>query len=74
MIAAVVIVVTVKFRYVMPVVLFSTYLLYGLIRPWISQRWRKEIEVEEEAEIEESSVTVNTSESVESRESTESTR
>src|SRR5690606_38631723 len=32
-IAAVVVVITVKFRYVMPVVLFSVYLLYGLIRP-----------------------------------------
>jgi CDP-diacylglycerol--serine O-phosphatidyltransferase len=30
----------------MPVVLFSIYLLYGMIRPWISQRLRKEIEVE----------------------------
>jgi len=39
--------VTVQFRYVMPVVLFSIYLLYGLlVRPWISQRLRKEIEVE----------------------------
>ena len=35
---------TIRFRYVMPVVLFSAYLLYGFIRPWISQRWRKEIE------------------------------
>jgi CDP-diacylglycerol--serine O-phosphatidyltransferase len=38
--------VTVQFRYVMPVVLFSVYLLYGMIRPWISQKMRKEIEVE----------------------------
>jgi CDP-diacylglycerol--serine O-phosphatidyltransferase len=63
-IAAVVIVITVKFRYVMPVVLFSTYLLYGLIRPWISQRWRKEIEVETDTEIEEIPETVNTSENL----------
>ena len=73
-IAAVVVVITVKFRYVMPVVLFSTYLLYGLIRPWISQRWRKEIEVEEDSETDEIAVTVNTSESVENRETSESTR
>lgn len=73
-IAAVVIVVTVKFRYVMPVVLFSTYLLYGLIRPWISQRWRKEIEVEEDPETEENALTVNTSESVEKPETSETTR
>lgn len=73
-IAAVVVVITVKFRYVMPVVLFSTYLLYGLIRPWISQRWRKEIEVEEEADTEESARTVNTSEAVEKPEPSETTR
>lgn len=47
-IAALLLVITVKFRYVMPVVLFSAYLIYGLIRPWISQRWRKEIEIEQE--------------------------
>jgi len=35
---------TVRFRFIMPVVLFSSYLLYGFIRPWISQRWRKGIE------------------------------
>jgi CDP-diacylglycerol--serine O-phosphatidyltransferase len=41
--------ITVRFRYVMPVVLFSIYLLYGLlVRPWLSQRMRKEIEVEME--------------------------
>lgn len=49
-IGVLVIVMTVQFRYVMPVVIFSAYLLYGLIRPWISQRWRKEIEVEQEPE------------------------
>lgn len=42
--ALVLIFVTIGFRYIMPVVLFSAYLLYGFIRPWISQRWRKEIE------------------------------
>ena len=36
----------VQFRYVMPVVLFSIFLLYGFIRPWVSNRLRKEIEVE----------------------------
>jgi CDP-diacylglycerol--serine O-phosphatidyltransferase len=49
-IAVLVIYFTVQFRYVMPVVLFSIYLLYGMIRPWISQRLRKEIEVEIDAE------------------------
>ncbi len=38
----------VQFRYVMPVVVFSLYLLYGFIRPWVSQKLRKEIEVETE--------------------------
>lgn len=42
--AVVVIFLTFRFRYIMPVVLFSSYLIYGFIRPWISQRWRKEIE------------------------------
>ncbi len=49
-IAVVVLIITVQFRYVMPVILFSAYLFYGLIRPWISQRWRKEIEVETESD------------------------
>jgi len=46
--AVLVVVITVQFRYVMPVVLFSIYLLYGLVRPLISQKLRKEIEVEED--------------------------
>ena len=45
-IAVLIIYTTVQFRYIMPVVLFSIYLLYGMIRPWLSQRMRKEIEVE----------------------------
>ncbi len=36
----------VRFHYVMPVILFSIYLLYGFIRPWVSTKLRKEIEVE----------------------------
>lgn len=50
LIAMLVLFVTVQFRYIMPVVLFSIYLLYGMIRPWISQKMRKEIEVETEAD------------------------
>src|SRR5947209_17361354 len=30
----------------MPAVLFITYLLYGIVRPWVSKRWRREIEEE----------------------------
>jgi len=47
-IAVLLIYITVQFRYVMPVVLFSIYLVYGMIRPWISQRMRRGIEVDEE--------------------------
>ncbi len=46
LIAVLILYVTVQFRYIMPVVLFSIYLIYGLVRPWISQKMRKEIEVE----------------------------
>lgn len=28
----------------MPAVLFTAYLLYGFVRPWISRRWRRELE------------------------------
>jgi len=30
----------------MPAVLFLSYLLYGVLRPWISREWRREIEEE----------------------------
>jgi hypothetical protein len=40
----------VKIGYVTPVVVFSAYLLYGLVRPWISQSWRKGIEVDSEGD------------------------
>lgn len=43
-IGVIVIIATIQFRYVMPVVLFSAYLVYGFVRPLISQRWRKGIE------------------------------
>ncbi len=49
-ITAVVLVMAVKFRYIVPVVVFSSYLVYGMVRPWISQAWRKGIEVESEGE------------------------
>lgn len=32
----------------MPAVLFVAYLLYGLVRPWVSRRWQREIEIEPE--------------------------
>ncbi len=43
-IAVLLVYVTVQFRYVMPVALFSIYLIYGMVRPWLSQRMRREIE------------------------------
>lgn len=46
--AILLLVITVQFRYVMPVVLFSIYLGYGFIRPWLSAKLRKGIEVETE--------------------------
>ena len=35
---------------VMLAALFVAYLLYGLVRPWVSKRWRREIESDEESE------------------------
>ena len=32
------------FWHVVPAVLFTSYLIYGGIRPWISRKWRREIE------------------------------
>ena len=36
----------------MPAVLFLCYLLYGFLRPWVSKRWRREIEEEIGEELE----------------------
>lgn len=47
-VAALVLVIAVKFYDVVPVVVFGAYLGYGMIRPWLSQRWRREIEVDHE--------------------------
>jgi CDP-diacylglycerol--serine O-phosphatidyltransferase len=33
-------------------VVFVAYMLYGLVRPWVSKRWRREIEPDEEDEAE----------------------
>jgi len=43
--AVVVLILTIQFRYIMPVVLFSSYLVYGFIRPWLSNSWRRGIEI-----------------------------
>lgn len=33
-----------RYYWILPAVLFSLYLVYGLIRPWLSTRWRKGVE------------------------------
>lgn len=44
---AVVLIITVRFHYIMPAVLFSAYLLYGLVvRPFLSPKVQREIEAE----------------------------
>jgi CDP-diacylglycerol--serine O-phosphatidyltransferase len=42
--AIIVVVFTVKFWQWMPAVLFVSYLAYGLVRPWVSRKWQREIE------------------------------
>ena len=34
----------------MPAVLFVSYLMYGLVRPWVSRKWQREIEAEDDTE------------------------
>ncbi|TAE90554.1 MAG: CDP-diacylglycerol--serine O-phosphatidyltransferase [Verrucomicrobia bacterium] len=45
---AIVLVLLVRYRYAGPVVVFSLYLIYGLVRPLISRRWQKDIEWEDD--------------------------
>jgi CDP-diacylglycerol--serine O-phosphatidyltransferase len=40
---------TVRFWQWMPMVLFVSYLAYGLVRPWISRRWRQQLEDNDES-------------------------
>lgn len=48
-VAVAILIVTVRYRYVMPAVLFSAYLLYGLlVRPFLPRKIRQEIEEVEE--------------------------
>lgn len=41
---------TVRYWQWMPMVLFVSYLAYGLVRPWISRQWRQQLEEEDEEE------------------------
>ncbi|WP_265593402.1 CDP-diacylglycerol--serine O-phosphatidyltransferase [Verrucomicrobium sp. BvORR034] len=52
LISIIVLAFTVKAWQWMPTVLFVSYLLYGLVRPWISRKWRREIEDTSDGEIE----------------------
>ena len=55
-VAVLVLVCAVNFVEFVPLIIFLAYLIYGLVRPWISRKWRKEIEdgiggtIEDEAE------------------------
>lgn len=46
-----VVLLTVRNYHVMPSILFIAYLGYGFARPWISRRWRREIEIELDGDI-----------------------
>jgi CDP-diacylglycerol--serine O-phosphatidyltransferase len=50
LISIVAIALTVLYWQVMPAVIFVAYLLYGLVRPWVSRQWQKEIEIEPESD------------------------
>ena len=52
-VAIIVLVITVMNYWIMPAILFVSYLLYGLVRPWLSSKWRKEIEEDNFDEAEE---------------------
>ncbi|WP_165201766.1 CDP-diacylglycerol--serine O-phosphatidyltransferase [Roseimicrobium sp. ORNL1] len=44
LISIIVLALTVAYWQWMPSVLFVSYLAYGLVRPWVSRKWRREIE------------------------------
>jgi CDP-diacylglycerol--serine O-phosphatidyltransferase len=43
-VAVLVLVCAVNFVEFVPLIIFLSYLIYGLVRPWISRKWRREIE------------------------------
>lgn len=49
--AIIVLVLTIQFWQVMPAVIFTGYLVYGLVRPWLSKKRRLEIEVGDEEDL-----------------------
>lgn len=34
----------IRFYWILPAIFFTMYLVYGLVRPWISAKWRREVE------------------------------
>jgi CDP-diacylglycerol--serine O-phosphatidyltransferase len=44
LVIALVVAALIRYYWILPAVLFSLYLLYGLVRPWVSARWRKGVE------------------------------
>jgi CDP-diacylglycerol--serine O-phosphatidyltransferase len=52
--AVLILVCAVNFVEFVPLIIFLSYFIYGLIRPWISRKWRQEIEegLDEEPEFE----------------------
>ncbi|MEZ0387034.1 MAG: CDP-diacylglycerol--serine O-phosphatidyltransferase [Verrucomicrobium sp.] len=52
LISIIVLAFTVKAWQWMPTVLFVAYLAYGLVRPWVSRKWRREIEETADGEAE----------------------
>lgn len=56
LIAVLLLYVTIQYYHIMPVILFSCYLVYGMIRPMISRKWRHNLETGLEEESEESNL------------------
>ena len=50
--AILVLVLTIQFWEIMPAVIFMGYLLYGFIRPWLSKKRRREIEIGDDEDFE----------------------
>ena len=51
-VAIVVLVCAVNFVEFVPLIIFLSYFVYGLLRPWISLKWQREIEVGNDPAIE----------------------
>ena len=63
LVAILLVVFTVRYYEWMPAVVFTLYLVYGLVRPSISRRWRREIEILDDDDEEANVSTVDAKES-----------